>query len=664
MVGMLNRVWTSLQAPWNANHFYYTLRSVGAAALALGLGLYLQLDAPFSAASTVLLLVNPVQGAVVGKGFHRTLGTLVGMLAAFVLMGLFAQKMLFFIVGVGLWLGICVAAMTLLRHYFATAAVVAGYTVCLALGPAMVEPDLSFEHIITRVSAVSLGVFSLSLVTVLFSRKTLEQKLFESLQNLASRAVKVVALRIANEDEEQLARLRAALSIDILKFDDILGVGRGESRLIRSHISTLHSGLSYLLSAIMELKLSGDEGRYPIALKAVLARLASKLEAVAQAMGRTPAAFASAAQALDELRADLDENQLEQITGAVLSAQTLLTLERIDDRLRDTSHALRNFAGLNGSKVVVQRPVGFHRNVPDALRNGARALVACLIAGAVWYLSGWDQGPTLLAVLCPYCALLAASAMPVQGTTRFVRGTLYAIPAAAICKFLIISQINGFPLLVIVLGVFWSFGVYATTNPRHAFQGIAYLIAFNTLVSTGLSATFDFSDFANQSLAWIVALCISLLAFQIIPKSTAGHADGLRKALHKETLLLLRRAGWHDHERWEARQQHRVVSLKALATGEDAHQVSYIGYLSLQLGREITRLQRRMTALDPASPIVACVEDGLRRISSNRNDLANSAAQASTTANALDELGAHHFSACFADLSWLLHRYAKESSLS
>lgn len=52
---------------WRIDSLDYVLRSIGAAALALGLGLYLQLDSPFSAASTVLLLINPVQGAVVGK---------------------------------------------------------------------------------------------------------------------------------------------------------------------------------------------------------------------------------------------------------------------------------------------------------------------------------------------------------------------------------------------------------------------------------------------------------------------------------------------------------------------------------------------------------------------------------------------------------------------
>lgn len=164
--------YAALPLPWRTDSLGYVLRSIGAAALALGLGLYLQLDSPFSAASTVLLLINPVQGAVVGKGWWRAVGTLVGTLAAFVLTALFAQKMLLFVVALGFWLGLCVGVMSLVRHFYATAAVVAGYTVCLALGPAMVEPEAAFEHIVTRASAVIVGVCCLSLVTVLFSRRT------------------------------------------------------------------------------------------------------------------------------------------------------------------------------------------------------------------------------------------------------------------------------------------------------------------------------------------------------------------------------------------------------------------------------------------------------------------------------------------------------------
>uniref|UniRef100_UPI00053D0D4E FUSC family protein n=1 Tax=Pseudomonas aeruginosa TaxID=287 RepID=UPI00053D0D4E len=248
----------ALPLPWDAHSLGYVLRSIGAAALALGLGLYLQLDAPFSAASTVLLLVNPVQGAVVGKGWWRAVGTLAGALAAFVLSALFAQKMLLFVIALGFWLGLCVGVMSLVRHFYATAAVVAGYTVCLALGPAMVEPGLAFGHIVTRASAVIVGVCSLSLVTVLFSRRTMLQRLRDRLGRLCAAALELLAARCVGAlDEAQESRWRGLVG-EVYALDDLLGVGRAESRRLNAAVAAIRGGLAALFATLMEFRLAGE----------------------------------------------------------------------------------------------------------------------------------------------------------------------------------------------------------------------------------------------------------------------------------------------------------------------------------------------------------------------------------------------------------------------
>ena len=64
---------------------------------------------------------------MIGKGVWRVVGTIAGMVVAFVLMGCFAQQPLLFILGFAFWLGVCVAGMTLLRHFRASGTVVAGY---------------------------------------------------------------------------------------------------------------------------------------------------------------------------------------------------------------------------------------------------------------------------------------------------------------------------------------------------------------------------------------------------------------------------------------------------------------------------------------------------------------------------------------------------------
>ncbi|MFJ2995499.1 FUSC family protein [Pandoraea sp. NPDC087047] len=104
------------------------MRSVVAAWLALCVAYGLELEMPYSAATTVLLVINPIQGAVIGKGAWRVLGTLAGMIASILLMSAFGQMPWCFLLGFAAWLGLCVAGMTLLRHFRASGVVVAGYT--------------------------------------------------------------------------------------------------------------------------------------------------------------------------------------------------------------------------------------------------------------------------------------------------------------------------------------------------------------------------------------------------------------------------------------------------------------------------------------------------------------------------------------------------------
>lgn len=629
------RMLGALPGAWSPDVSGYVLRSLAAASLALWLGFQLHLEAPFSGASTVLLLIHPLQGAVVGKGFNRVLGTMVGLVAALVLTGLFAQKMLLFILGVGVWLGLCVGAMTVLRHYQATAAVVAGYTVCLALGPAIVAPQQAFDHIVARGTAVVLGVLSLSLVATLFSRKTVEDKLNKALKDVSARTMRLLALRFEG-DTAQSAIAQGPLAIDVSKVDELLGIGRGESHLVRSRLAPLQAGLAYLHAVIL------DESPVNRCGLPALDRIGEQLQQLADAQP----GFSVAADRVRELQHSFAHNH-----------ENSKSQQRLSEQLADLSSALLCFACLERAPQTATRAVGFHRHYGDALRNGLRALVTTLATAAVWYLTAWDQGPTLLAVLGPCCTLLATSAAPAQGIARFFKGTLYGILAAAACKFLVLPHISGFALLTFVLIAFWGVGIHATTRPRHAMQGIAYLIAFNTLVSTGGTAQYDFTDFANQAFAWMVALAICLLAFQLLPGKSGSHVHVLTKALHRDTRRILRHGRRMDLLKWQARQQHRLVALQALL-GADHQQADQAGSVSLQLSRRLLTLQRKTHELEPDSAIAKCAQRGDRRISRYAFNSAISAAQARRTSRSLMRLGAHDLAACYQDLAGLLDTYS------
>ncbi len=120
----------------------HALGTMTAALLALWLAYQLELDTPYSAATTVLIVSSPVQGMILSKSLYRLAGTLVGALAAVALMALFGQAPELFMLAFSLWMGLCTALSTLLHNFRSYAAVLAGYTVVLVAMPGVDHPEL------------------------------------------------------------------------------------------------------------------------------------------------------------------------------------------------------------------------------------------------------------------------------------------------------------------------------------------------------------------------------------------------------------------------------------------------------------------------------------------------------------------------------------------
>src|ERR1700731_897628 len=74
---------------------------------ALWLAYRLELNSPSTAVTTVFIVALPSSGMVLEKAFFRIIGTLVGCLAAVVLVGLLPQAAPLFFVCLAIWIGLC-----------------------------------------------------------------------------------------------------------------------------------------------------------------------------------------------------------------------------------------------------------------------------------------------------------------------------------------------------------------------------------------------------------------------------------------------------------------------------------------------------------------------------------------------------------------------------
>jgi uncharacterized membrane protein YccC len=98
-----------------ADTFRFALRTIVACLLTLYLAFIFDLDQPKWSIMAVFIVSQPLGGMTLQRSFAQVVGTTVGAAVAVLIMALFPQAPLPFIVTLALWLAVCTAGGTLLR---------------------------------------------------------------------------------------------------------------------------------------------------------------------------------------------------------------------------------------------------------------------------------------------------------------------------------------------------------------------------------------------------------------------------------------------------------------------------------------------------------------------------------------------------------------------
>ncbi|WP_175189845.1 FUSC family protein [Achromobacter dolens] len=659
------------------------MRSLLAACLALVVAYLLELHAPYAAASSVLLVINPVQGGVMGKGVWRVLGTLIGMLAAFVLMSAFGQMPWLFLLGFGLWLGVCVVGMTLLRHFRAYGAALAGYTVGLAAYGAMQHPERTFDQVMGRGASVMIGVVCLALVSALFSSRSVHSRLAAALDRLAVATAGVLATHhqaIQGSDAAEAKPLdagRRSLITEVYGVDDLLALGKAESADLAHRAGTVRQVMVSLFSALVggAPPLSGQSASLAV-LRALQPDWERAWREVGQSLAQEPgsAGRARATRLLTDLRARLVAAlTATSFDDASEQAALMIAGDRLLEQLDDYQQALEGNERFHQPRPTPARvSVPFHRDTVAALQNGVRALLTVLMGGAFWIATGWTEGNMMLAGLAAACALLSTAPNPALGAVEFIKGTVAAVAMAFLCTFIVLPHVSGLPLLLVILSLFWLPGVYATTMPRHALAGVAYLVAFTTLAAADNPMRYDFALFLNGAVAWILATCFTLLGFRIVlPRNGARDVTRLRQRIRDAALGALG-GDRADASAWQWRQQHRIAQLGALLKTQPQAMDRAIAraLTSLHLGREVLRLRRWLGQVPQDAEWARLAARALRHMRQRAGDPLRAARHARRAAASLARLparsgasmdDARRVTAVLLDIAALLERHANDA---
>lgn len=534
------REWLSEDAPVIG----YMLKVLLACLLAMWLSLRFELDQPRTAMLTVAIVMQLRSGMVFAKSYYRLIGTLVGVIVSFILVALFAQERIPFLLYMALWIGLCTAGSMIYRNHQSYAFVLAGYTLCIVGLPATLAPGQTFNIGITRISEILIGLFSATLVSDLIFPQRMWNMMLASVRRRFSDfsdLLRTTAVNPATVRSTEPALLRFIGDIFRLETFRASAVMENDaSRQNRLHLSQMNNEFMQVSTSFHAfeqlLKRQSRYGRPDIgeALLGIYRKLADNVSLdgrsahneqealqVSRQLSDYRSRFAqTAADARRKLTHTLsDRDRIELDTGIEL-------LERLSDELYTYAKTYSAFAAPKDQKAITnpnqQAPQQeMHFDTLAVALAGLRGALALAILSAVWILTDWRSGIEAITLGVITSTLFATSPSPGHTVKQFFIGAVLGTILAYFCNFHWLTQAQGFLMLTIAVSPGIMLAAWLTTRPSTAVIGSGMFMVY--LMHIGFNSTYSANPviFMNDAIADLLAVLLSGVLFSLIDLSNS-----------------------------------------------------------------------------------------------------------------------------------------------
>lgn len=600
----------------------YLLKVLMASLFAMWLSLKFELDQPRTAMLTVAIVMQSRSGMVFAKSYYRLLGTLVGIIISLILVALFAQERVLFLLCMALWIGLCTAGSMVYRNHQSYGFVLAGYTLCIVGLPAAITPELSFNIAVTRISEILIGLISATLVSDLIFPQRLwdliqikvRQRFSDFCDLLRTNAQsadtstnsKQILLRFIG-DIYSLESFRASAMME--------NDGAKQNRLRISEMNNEFMAASTTFHALEELLRRQKTSGHPDvggALQALYRRLSDAISLAEKSARNEQEAVIIANQLstysnnfnlyLTTYRKQLPQNisdraLLDFETGAELLQRLAdelyayaLTYSSISDNAIESSFK----EGLTPPKLEM------HFDPLAVALAGLRGALTLGIMTALWILTDWRSGVEAITIGVITSTLFATSVSPNRTIKQFMLGAIIGTVLAYLCNFHLLTQAQGFGMLALAVTPTILLASWITTKPSIAVVGSGIFIVF--LMHIGFNSSYNANPvtFINDAIADLLAVLVSSVMYGLIDISSSqwsrrrisSSLRGLivtacrsttgmkRNQLENAAFDLVQRAGSAQRI---AEEQDRLVIDWLLSTLEIGHAVIVLRELSTQI---------------------------------------------------------------------------------
>ena len=469
-----------------------------AVVVALASSFWLELEQPSTAAVTVAILATPMRGQALEKAGYRLMATLIGVIAAIAITGLFSQARDLLLAAFAGWIGLCVYAARLLDGSRAYAAVLSGYTVAIVGIQQIDTPEHVFESGMARGAAIAVGVVALAVVNDLLAAPDSFPQLASRLTAL-HRRVRDYAKRALRDDATDAATA-AGLLRDIAALRPEIASLATESA---SGSNRSAAAGSSAVALVAEVYAARTLHALPRTSNAAFREMtASTLD---PSSVRLPA---SAAVGREDAGPDT------QPSLSPPSAWASREFLRRDAQVRYGLAALN--AGTQSQRVW-RTPL--YRSQRIAAEAGLRAAACLALPAAFFVLAGWPAAAASLSLVAIVIGLGAITPNPNGFTVMASIAAPIAVVLAGALEFLVLDGVNEFALLALALAPFMIGATVLMTRPNRMLSSLGRLnlIFIPAIFAPSNPPSYDPQAYLFISLFLCVAVALLLTAQILVP---------------------------------------------------------------------------------------------------------------------------------------------------
>lgn len=576
----------------------YVLQMLLASLAAMAVAQLLGLDDPWWAALAVWIVSQPVRGGWLARGLAQLLGACLGAFAGAALMQIpdLGPRL----AGLALWMALCCGLGNLMRRQRAPGAVMASVAaVIVALMSGSAEP---FFFASMRVADTAIGVVSSLVFMTLWCPRGSGEALLDRTRTAAADALSLAGLALGTSGVAQWAEREQGLLAELAAIEAASEDAASDSAGLRRKLRPLRGLLAALLDVLAISRIT----------RARVARKQGNPDDGEQAQ----ALLAECGEALARLAQSLNDEAGREAASGMLDACVQEARER-DSTLVSLLEVLQASVAAvhNDYKALASSQPGVVAGHALAMRNGAgawraalRCLLACLVPGVLWSLTGDELGRYVTVAACVFISVFTVTESPLTILRQVLLGGLGVLAGiviffAAMAQFMPIpfapAEILGLYGLALLCGLLFSLACAYGVLPMSRGRRRAYL-RDAMRKEIGIISARAGDPRAAQHLARLRYLALDLLSRAGTPPETA---HGVLAALALGHTLLHIGQLMHGNDVSASAHLAARSALAALRSGGHAP-----GYLSAKLARAAMQVESDMVMM--ASSILVMQELG------------------------------------------------------